>query len=153
MKEVRVDGGNNMELNPLTDKQTVYPSIDKPWLRYYKGEFPFIPNPNCSIYEYLHLRNENRLEYSAINYFGKKITYRELFDNIEKTVLALNALGVKKGENVKAYRFVKSVRLRCDVLDTEVTDEAEQIADEEGIAQLIRRAVYTSGYKKFRLWV
>lgn len=31
---------------------TGYPSIDKPWLKYYSGEAINAPLPKCTIYEY-----------------------------------------------------------------------------------------------------
>lgn len=37
---------------------TGYPSIDKPWLKYYKKEAILETMIECSIYEYLKLRSE-----------------------------------------------------------------------------------------------
>lgn len=79
---------------------TGYPSIDKPWLRYYSEEAINRELPKCSIYEYMRERNINNLTDIALEYFGRKIIYKELFDNIEKTAKAFTALGVKRGDIV-----------------------------------------------------
>ncbi len=77
-----------------------YPSQDKPWLKYYSEEAVKAPLPEETVYEYLWESNKDHLENVAINYFNRKITYRELFENIEKTVKAYRAIGVKKGDIV-----------------------------------------------------
>ena len=35
---------------------TGYPSIDKPWLKYYSEETINAPLPECTIFEYMHDR-------------------------------------------------------------------------------------------------
>lgn len=79
---------------------TGYPSIDKPWLKYYSQEAINAPLPESTVYEYLWENNKNHPNDIAIIYFNRKITYGELFQNIDKTASALVALGVKKGEIV-----------------------------------------------------
>ena len=79
-------------------KLTGYPSIDKPWLKYYSEEAINAPLPECTIYEYLWQNNKDHLDDVALNYFDRKITYGELFENIEKTAKAFSALGVKQGD-------------------------------------------------------
>ena len=75
-------------------------SIDRPWLKYYDYESRNIELPTTSIYEYL---KDNTKKYSnmiAINYFNNKISYKELFNNIEKYAKAFTAEGIKKGDIV-----------------------------------------------------
>lgn len=79
-------------------KLTGYPSIDKPWLKYYSEEAINAPLPECTIYEYLWENNKDHLDDIAIIYFNRKITYGELFRNIDKTAAAFAALGVKQGD-------------------------------------------------------
>lgn len=85
--------------------RTGYPSIDKPWNRYFdavdavagtKG----VEIPECSIYEYLQECNADNLDGNALDYFGKTITYRELFDRVEGLAKAMKANGVKPGDVV-----------------------------------------------------
>ena len=79
---------------------TGYPSIDKPWLKYYSEEAINAPLPECTIYEYLWENNKNHLDDIALNYFDRKITYGELFENIDKATRAFYTLGVKQGDIV-----------------------------------------------------
>ena len=81
-------------------KLTGYPSIDKPWLKYYKPDAANEPSPNGSLYDYLYENNKGRLEAKAINYFGRKLSYRTLFAEIEKAAKAFQAIGVKPGDVV-----------------------------------------------------
>ena len=73
----------------LTKKLTGYPSIDKPWLKYYSEEALNAKLPACTIYDYLYESNKDYRGRTALNYFGRKITYGELFENIEKAARAL----------------------------------------------------------------
>ena len=81
-------------------KLTGYPSIDKPWLKYYSEEAINAPLPECTIYEYLKENNRDFPEDIAILYLGRKIKYGELFHQIDRTAAAFAALGVKPGEIV-----------------------------------------------------
>lgn len=81
-------------------KLTSYPSKDKRWLRYYPKSSNFFLNPNTSMYQFLYSCTKNNMEYVAMNYFGNKITYRDLFSKINKTASALRSYGIKKGDIV-----------------------------------------------------
>ena len=81
-------------------KLTGFPSIDKPWLKYYSEEAINAPLPECTIYEYLMENNRDYPEDVAIQYLGRKIKYGELFRQIDRTAAAFSALGVKPGEIV-----------------------------------------------------
>lgn len=87
-----------MENNCNEKGLTGYPSIDKPWLKYYSEEAINAPLPECTIYEYLWENNKNHLDDIALVYFGRKITYKELFENIDKAARAFSAIGVKSGD-------------------------------------------------------
>ena len=80
---------------------TGYPSIDMPWLKYYTEEQIMAPIPHgLTAYDYLRLCNNNNLNLPAIEFLGKQLTFRELFEKITDTVKALHALGVKPGDIV-----------------------------------------------------
>ena len=85
---------------PTEKKMTGYPSIDKPWVKYYSEDVIKVTMPECSIYEYLWESNKEHLEEFALNYFDRKITYGELFEEIDKAAKAFSALGVKEGDIV-----------------------------------------------------
>ncbi len=79
---------------------TGYPSIDKPWVKYYDDEQINSPLTESSLYEYLWDCNKHTLSDYAINYFGHKITYQKLFSMIDKAARAFIAIGVKEGDIV-----------------------------------------------------
>ena len=81
-------------------KLTGYPSIDKPWLKYYSEEALHAPLPQCTVFELLWNNNKDHLGDTALNYYGRKITYEQLFAGIERAAKAFSALGVKAGEIV-----------------------------------------------------
>ena len=83
-----------------TDKKTGYPSIDKPWLKYFSEEAIKAPLPNCSAYEYMYANNKDYSDNVAIDYFGRKITFAELFDNIDNIAISFQELGIKAGDVV-----------------------------------------------------
>lgn len=83
-------------------KLTGYPSIDKPWLKYYTEEQINAPLPHMTAYEYLKTQNAERLDYLAIDSEVGNYTYGELFAQIDATAKALWAMGIKKGKNVLA---------------------------------------------------
>lgn len=78
-------------------KLTGYPSIDKPWLKYYSEEDLNVPIPESSIYEYVWENNKMYLNNIALEYFGNKITYKDFFEMIDKVANAFKKMGVKKG--------------------------------------------------------
>ena len=75
-------------------------SIDKPWLKYYSEDSIEKVLPEKTIYEYLYDSNKKYLNRTALNYYGRKISFDELFRNIDKTANALLANGVEKGDIV-----------------------------------------------------
>lgn len=81
-------------------RMTEYPSIDKPWLKYYPQEAINAPLPEYTIYEYLWENNKNHPNDIALIYINRKVTYAELFRNIENCQRALLATGVKEKDIV-----------------------------------------------------
>lgn len=79
---------------------TGYASIDKPWEQFYTKYAIEAEIPKRTIYEDLYENNKDYLDSYALNYFGRKITYREFFCNIDNTAKALLRYGVKKGDIV-----------------------------------------------------
>lgn len=87
-------------LGEIEGEQTGYPSIDKPWLKYYSEEHIKAEIPHMTAYEYLKKLNANRLELNAIDSEAGDYTYAELFAMIDKTAASLYKLGIEKGKIV-----------------------------------------------------
>lgn len=84
----------------MNQQLTGYPSIDKPWMKYY-GEQTISTQPDeCTVYENIYNSNKQYPSDIALMFFGKKFTYKELFKEIDKTEKALVAYGIKSGDNV-----------------------------------------------------
>ena len=60
-----------------------YASIDKPWLRYYPQYLIDKDLPKATIYDYILKNNNYYPKRVALNYFNNKITYAEMFEQIE----------------------------------------------------------------------
>lgn len=81
-------------------KLTGYPSIDKPWLKYYTEEIINAPLPECTMYEYICDNNRDYLDDIALVYFGRKFSYKSLIQIIDQTAAALVEVGIKRGDVV-----------------------------------------------------
>ena len=77
-----------------------YPSVDKPWLKYYTDEAINAKIPECTIYQNIYNHNKDYPNDAALLFFGKKISYKKLFAEVEKVEKAFIAQGVKRGDNV-----------------------------------------------------
>ena len=76
------------------------PSVEKPWLKYFTFEMINTPLPGGTLYEELYNHNKDYPKDVAINFYGRKITYKELFEHIDEVTEALAAEGVKSGDIV-----------------------------------------------------
>ncbi len=84
----------------MEEGYTGYPSIDKPWLKYYSEEAINAPQPKCTMYRYMWEKNKDYPEDIAFRYFGTKITYGQFFENIKRTAKAFAAMGITSGDMV-----------------------------------------------------
>lgn len=80
--------------------KTGYPSIDKPWLKYYDSEAINTPLPEGTMFEMIYKNNKDYPNDVALNYYGRKITYGTLFNEVEQAAKSFYALGVRSGEIV-----------------------------------------------------
>lgn len=81
-------------------EMTGYPSLDKPWLKYYSAEAINTPLPDGTMFDLLYNSDKCRSNNTALKYFGNSISYGEMFKNIRMTAGVLSAHGVKRGDVV-----------------------------------------------------
>lgn len=88
--------------NALEKKeQTGYPHIDRSHLQYYTDEALFMNEvKDTSISGSLKAHAYKYLNVTAIEYFGRKISYREFLDKIFEYATAFKNMGIKQGEVV-----------------------------------------------------
>ena len=89
-----------VKIDREVSKKILYASVDKPWEKFYSKEVIDSTLPSMTMYDYICKNALSNLERPALNYFDCIVTYKELFDNIEKVASSLLKYGVKKGDVV-----------------------------------------------------
>lgn len=82
----------------MTKELSGYPSIDKPWLKYYDTTLTDEDIPKCSAFQMLYENNKAYLTDTALLYFNRKITYQELFSKIRNVAGKLKSIGIEEGD-------------------------------------------------------
>ena len=85
------------------DRQAGYPSIDKPWLKYYSEEAITAALPECKYTDLIWECNKDRLEKDALEFLGNRITYGSFFQQIDQVAKGLISIGVKPGERITIF--------------------------------------------------
>lgn len=70
------------------------------WEHFYKKEDLDLEVPDISLYDYMVNETINYKNNYAINYFGRKITYKVFWDYIDKCARSFKSLGVREGDVV-----------------------------------------------------
>lgn len=82
------------------EKRTGYPSIDKPWMKYYNESARNITIPQTTIYRFILENNKDYINDTALIYFGKQISYETMYHNIDKIADILTSKGLVKGDSI-----------------------------------------------------
>lgn len=123
----------NLYLKQIVDgkiqgPQLNYPSITKNHYQFYTDEAISFDIPDVSMLELLKCKNKDKKSKIAIEYYGKKYTYGEMFDEIEKIAIKYKKMGVKKGdvvaicmpstpESIFSLYALNKLGAICDMLD------------------------------------
>ncbi len=81
-------------------RQIGYPSIDRPWEKYYGKAIERLEIPACTVYEFLKNKTHEYGDEIALVYLNQKISYRKMMVHIEETAKALKMVGVKENDIV-----------------------------------------------------
>ena len=81
-------------------KMSGYPSVDRPWLKYYSERAINAPLPEATLYEYIYEQSQGNRKKTAIHYYGNDISYQELFDKIDLVAGGLEGVGIGKSDVV-----------------------------------------------------
>lgn len=79
---------------------TGYPSIDKPWLKYYSKETLMQDIPEIKMYDYIVSCFRGHESNLCLEYFGTTITYQAFVEKVDSVAKAFISLGVEAGEIV-----------------------------------------------------
>ena len=82
------------------EKQSLKPSVAKPWLQFFTKEAIESEIPQDILYNIVKNNNEGYHSNIALNYLDNRITYGEFFKKVEAAAASFEALGVKKGDTV-----------------------------------------------------
>jgi len=89
-----------LALGEMQGPMTGYCSIDKPFLKYCSEEAIMNQVPSQTMYQRIYECNQDNLDGIALIYQDVQITFRELFENIDRVAKSLIASGVKAGDRV-----------------------------------------------------
>ena len=79
------------------------PSVyeQKPWLKVYPSDVPAeVDIPSISVAQAFDQATEKWPRRTAVIFYGRKISYRELRDKVDRMATALSALGIQKGDRI-----------------------------------------------------
>lgn len=94
-------GFNFWEELYMSEKElTGYPSIDKPWLKYYSEEWTKDLIPKKTVYRNIYDNNILHKNDIAIVFNAFKTSYKKIFEMTDKYAKALKANGIEKGDCV-----------------------------------------------------
>lgn len=93
---------SNFTLDKIRSQRLItgYPTIDKPWEQYYDFNEFAEQKLLRTIYQEIYANNKLYLSDKALEFFGSKISYKQLFKNINKAAKSLEEYGIKKGDIV-----------------------------------------------------
>lgn len=87
-----------LETAPLTGKA----SIDKPWLKFYPEQIKNMEVPNITLEAFLKAKINNQ-DLIAFEYYGRKYTWAQFWDEVELTAKALKAIGFNEGDKIPLF--------------------------------------------------
>src|SRR5262249_9827286 len=88
---------------PASRRPILFPAMtERPWVRHYPDAVPVSlrPSPAGSLYSMLEDSARRHPEAPAIAFFGRRLSYRQLLEEVERASGALARLGVKPGDRV-----------------------------------------------------
>jgi long-chain acyl-CoA synthetase len=93
-----------MEAEAGKENKTENLYLNRPWLKFYpEGLSPDIDIPNISLIQAFDQAVEKWKTKTALIFYGKKISYLELKDQIDRFATALYDLGIRKGDTVALF--------------------------------------------------
>ena len=151
----------DLSLGTLQGPPTGYPSIDKPWLKFYTpNDILTDIDESSNIYEYMYKCNKSNLDRIAINYYGRTYTYKELIININNVANKFRALGIKENdvisicmpstpETIFSIYALNKIGAICDMIDPRSNPEQmEYYLSQNNSKILILCTNYYKGLKK-----
>ena len=120
------------------------PSVDMPHLRFFPKGAADTPLPKMTLYDNLYAHNEKYPKDIAIEFFGRKINYEQLFKKIDETAKAYYSSGIRKGDTVSVVmatipELVYTI-FALNKLGAKTDITHFLLEDEEDIFKIVKRA-------------
>lgn len=81
-------------------QKTGYPHIDKPWMQFYDEKKTNEKEPNVNLTKYLKDKTKGNNSLIESEYYGKKKTYKDFWNNVDNASKAFTGLGVKQNDRI-----------------------------------------------------
>lgn len=90
----------NLALGIIQGPPTGFPSIDKPWLKWYDENKINQPIISANAYDYFLAETSKFPNAVLLDYYGKKYTRRDIVNEVEEYIKRFKAMGLKLGDTV-----------------------------------------------------
>lgn len=84
----------------IVENKTGYPSVEKPWLKFYSEKQIDFNLPKENMYEYMLRCTAKDPSKYVLNYFGNRVSYNEFISKIGIVSNSLLSYGIKRGDVV-----------------------------------------------------
>lgn len=82
---------------------TGYPSIDRPWMKYYpQMMLDMMKHPHSPLYKYVESRCPG-LDTVAISYYGSDVLWKTIFEERDALAASLRAMGYGEGDQIPCF--------------------------------------------------
>ena len=82
---------------------TGIPSVDRPWMKFYPDMLMnMIKIEEVTLRQYLENHAKN-LDYVCMNFYGRELTFRQMFAEADRAAAALKAIGCKKRDQIPVF--------------------------------------------------
>jgi len=85
-------------ISKLFNKEPI--NVEQDWKTSFGRDVSSIEYPDCSLHELVYETVLKYPNYKALKYFGKEVTFKEFYTEIEDIAKSLKAIGVKKGDRI-----------------------------------------------------
>lgn len=79
------------------------PSVEKPWLNLFPEALRNLDIPEMTLREFLERQIPEDSDRIALDYYGRTMSWKEFWAEVDKTACALRALGVKEGTKFASF--------------------------------------------------
>ena len=98
-------------MSNVTANKTI--SQEKVWMKYYSEEAKQAQTPHYKAFDYVMLRNIDRLDQPALHYYGNNISFLQLRKRVDAAAKAFAAMGVQEGDTVSFLSVQTPETIAC----------------------------------------